>query len=61
HLNELNGYTWSVVKELNFANEFIKYLLKKLIGKDLTNLINGIYLIPFDSDKLKRCSIDLLT
>ncbi|CAG8529977.1 19075_t:CDS:2, partial [Dentiscutata erythropus] len=47
HLNELNECTWSVVKELNFADEFIKYLLENLIGSDLTNLINGKYSILF--------------
>ncbi|CAG8772926.1 3359_t:CDS:2, partial [Dentiscutata erythropus] len=41
HLNELDEYTWSVIKELNFTNEFIKYLLENLIGRDLTNLINA--------------------
>ncbi|CAG8470531.1 17412_t:CDS:2, partial [Cetraspora pellucida] len=42
HFNELNERTWSVIKELNFADEFIKYLLKNLIGRDLTNLINAV-------------------
>ncbi|CAG8450996.1 12083_t:CDS:2, partial [Cetraspora pellucida] len=41
HLNELDEYSWTVVKELSSANEFITYLLENLIGRDLTNLING--------------------
>ncbi|CAG8574000.1 16629_t:CDS:10, partial [Gigaspora margarita] len=32
HLNELNESSWPVVKELSLANEFIEFLLKKLIG-----------------------------
>ncbi|CAG8756727.1 16192_t:CDS:2, partial [Acaulospora morrowiae] len=31
---------WSLIKELSFAKEFIDFLLKELIGRDLTNLIN---------------------
>ncbi|CAG8824540.1 7652_t:CDS:2, partial [Gigaspora margarita] len=42
YLNELNDDTWSVIKEINFANEFIKYLLENLIRNDLTNLINAV-------------------
>ncbi|RIB16483.1 hypothetical protein C2G38_2189801 [Gigaspora rosea] len=40
--------TWSLVKELNSADEFIKYLLENLIERDLTNLINGKYLFTLD-------------
>ncbi|KAF0557213.1 e3 ubiquitin-protein ligase [Gigaspora margarita] len=42
NFNELNECTWSLVKEFNSADEFIKYLLENLIETDLTNLINAI-------------------
>ncbi|CAG8842385.1 33381_t:CDS:2, partial [Gigaspora margarita] len=40
NFNELNKCTWFLVKKLNSADEFNKYLLENLIGRDLTNLIN---------------------
>ncbi|CAG8542187.1 4803_t:CDS:2, partial [Acaulospora colombiana] len=33
---------WPIIKELSSAKEFIGFLLKDLIGKDLTNLINAV-------------------
>ncbi|CAG8547768.1 12126_t:CDS:10 [Acaulospora morrowiae] len=33
---------WSLIKELSFAEEFIDFLLKKLVGRDLTNLIDAV-------------------
>ncbi|KAF0511754.1 e3 ubiquitin-protein ligase [Gigaspora margarita] len=42
HLNEINESSWHVVKELSLANEFIEFLLKNLIGSNLTNFINAV-------------------
>ncbi|KAF0511752.1 e3 ubiquitin-protein ligase [Gigaspora margarita] len=42
HLNELNESSWSVINELSLANEFIEFLLRNLIGMNLTNLTNAV-------------------
>ncbi|CAG8632902.1 13269_t:CDS:10, partial [Gigaspora margarita] len=42
HLNELNESSWSVINELSLANEFIVFLLRNLIGMNLTNLTNAV-------------------
>ncbi|CAG8444408.1 26262_t:CDS:10 [Dentiscutata erythropus] len=53
HLNELSESSWSVIKELSLANDFIKFLLEKLIGNNLTNFIN-------DTKPLKEATVAAL-